>query len=47
VLVLDLDVADHLEVMDALLKLSDALGEVATLVVGDDGDGVLGGRELL
>jgi hypothetical protein len=46
-LVLDLDIADHLEVMDALLQLADALGEVAAPVVGDDGGGVLGRRELL
>jgi len=33
--------------VDALLQLADALREVATLVVCDDGGGVLGGGELL
>ena len=46
-LVLDLDVAHHLQIVDALLQLADALGEVATLVVGNDGGSVLGGGELL
>jgi hypothetical protein len=46
-LILDLDVADHFEVADALLQLGDALGEVAAPVVGDDGGGVLGGGEVL
>jgi hypothetical protein len=40
-LVLDLDVAHQLEVVDALLQFTDARGEVAAPVVGDDGGGVL------
>ena len=46
-LVLDLDIAHHLKVVDALLQLGDALGEVAAPVVGNDGCGVLGGSEVL
>ena len=46
-LILDLDVADQLEVANALLQVGDALGEVAAPVVGDDGGGVLVGGEAL